>query len=346
MREFQPTITKALPVNLITGFLGVGKTTAIRHLLAHKPENEHWAVLVNEMGEVGIDGALLEQDGIAVKQVAGGCMCCVTGLPSKVALNALIREQRPDRILIEPSGIANPRQILDTYTSAEYRGVLDLRATLCLVDPWMLTQPAFLALETFQDQLELADILLATKADKATADEIALFEALSQQLPEKRVVATIAHGKIDPAWLDLPPLLETHTAAPSRLPLSHHLVADSDNTPDLPTLSAGDTELIRLENQSDEAWGCGWLIPPGWEFRETPLWTLLVNLEIPRIKGILPTDSGWFAVNRMRDHCEWRSTTAPEDGIGKLEMIALSSQEWKKIEDTLRDVAVVGNQRD
>lgn len=63
--------------NLITGFLGSGKTTSILHLLAHKDPNEKWAVLVNEFGEVGIDGALLADSGALLKEIPGGCMCMV-----------------------------------------------------------------------------------------------------------------------------------------------------------------------------------------------------------------------------------------------------------------------------
>lgn len=72
-------------VNLITGFLGSGKTTTLLHLLAQKPQGEKWAVLVNEFGEVGIDGALLAESGAVLKEIPGGCMCCVNGLPMQVA---------------------------------------------------------------------------------------------------------------------------------------------------------------------------------------------------------------------------------------------------------------------
>ncbi len=77
--------------NLITGFLGSGKTTSILHLLAHKDPAEKWAVLVNEFGEVGIDGALLADSGALLKEIPGGCMCCVNGLPMQVGLNTLLR---------------------------------------------------------------------------------------------------------------------------------------------------------------------------------------------------------------------------------------------------------------
>ena len=116
-------------VNLITGFLGSGKTTTLRHLLAGKPEGENWAVLVNEFGEIGIDGALLAESGAVLKEIPGGCMCCVNGLPMQVGLNMLLKQTRPDRLLIEPTGLGHPKQILDMLSAAVYQPWIDLRAT-------------------------------------------------------------------------------------------------------------------------------------------------------------------------------------------------------------------------
>lgn len=128
--------------NLITGFLGSGKTTTIRHLLAHKPEHERWAVLVNEFGEIGIDGALLADSGAVLKEIPGGCMCCVNGLPMQVGLNMLLQQAKPDRLLIEPTGLGHPKQILSLLTQESYAGWIDLQATLCLLDARQLSQPA------------------------------------------------------------------------------------------------------------------------------------------------------------------------------------------------------------
>ena len=77
---------KNVPTNIITGFLGVGKTSAIVHLLQSKPDDERWAILVNEFGEIGVDGALLqgqstEELGVFIREVPGGCMCCAAGVP-------------------------------------------------------------------------------------------------------------------------------------------------------------------------------------------------------------------------------------------------------------------------
>ena len=92
-QKFDPI--SAVPTNIITGFLGAGKTSTILHLLKTKPEQERWAVLVNEFGEIGIDGSLLEsqhseQHGVYIREVPGGCMCCTAGLPMQVALAQLL----------------------------------------------------------------------------------------------------------------------------------------------------------------------------------------------------------------------------------------------------------------
>ena len=76
-----------VPTNIITGFLGVGKTTAILELLKNKPEGENWAVLVNEFGEIGIDGAMMTDQGALIKEVPSGCMCCTAGVPMSVGIN-------------------------------------------------------------------------------------------------------------------------------------------------------------------------------------------------------------------------------------------------------------------
>ena len=93
-----------IPTNIITGFLGVGKTSAILNLMKNKPVNERWAVLVNEFGEIGVDGSLIQGNQttqqVFIREVPGGCMCCAAGLPMQIALNQLLTEAKPDRLLI------------------------------------------------------------------------------------------------------------------------------------------------------------------------------------------------------------------------------------------------------
>ncbi len=105
--------------NLITGFLGSGKTTSILHLLAQKPADEKWAVLVNEFGEVGIDGALLADSGALLKDPRRLHVLRQWPADAGWAEHPAARG-KPDRLLIEPTGLGHPKQILDILTAAVY----------------------------------------------------------------------------------------------------------------------------------------------------------------------------------------------------------------------------------
>ena len=99
-----------IPTNVISGFLGVGKTSAILNLLSQKSSHERWAVLVNEFGGIGIDGSLLQNhqstdSNIFIREVPGGCMCCTAGISMQLALAQLLEKAKPDRLLIEPTGL-------------------------------------------------------------------------------------------------------------------------------------------------------------------------------------------------------------------------------------------------
>ncbi len=113
-----------IPTHLIGGPLGAGKTSLIRDLLAQKPAHERWAVLLNEFGQIGLDAALLstDADGVALGEVAGGCLCCVNGVPFQVGLGRLLRKAKPDRLLIEPSGLGHPLQLLAQLGEAPWPG--------------------------------------------------------------------------------------------------------------------------------------------------------------------------------------------------------------------------------
>ena len=96
-----------------------------------------WAILVNEFGEVGIDGGLLETnhaEEVYIREVPGGCMCCTAGLPMLMAMNMLLARARPHRLIIEPTGLGHPSEVMNVLSSEHYRDLLDLHATVTLVD--------------------------------------------------------------------------------------------------------------------------------------------------------------------------------------------------------------------
>ncbi|MBO6225763.1 MAG: GTP-binding protein, partial [Psychrobacter sp.] len=115
------TVFQNIPCTLVTGFLGAGKTTVINQLLASKPVDERWALLINEFGRIGIDGSLLassqdeaiDKNSIAIREVSGGCICCTSQLPLQIAISRLLSDHHPQRLIIEPTGLAHPRELID-----------------------------------------------------------------------------------------------------------------------------------------------------------------------------------------------------------------------------------------
>ena len=198
---------KRIPVNLIAGSLGVGKTTAMNHLLNQRPDHERWAVLVNEYGLVGLDAALMatpgkeaKTGGVEIREVAGGCICCSAGIMFEMSL-VLLLQRRPDRLLIEPTGLAALSGILDTLDRPGICEAIDVRSVLCLLDPARFEDD--LQRQEVQDQIEAADILLANRSDLATSEQLQRFDAWSQSLfPAKTLVQKIEQGRVPLAWLD------------------------------------------------------------------------------------------------------------------------------------------------
>ena len=203
------TALNAIPTNVITGFLGVGKTTALLHLLKTKPTNERWAILVNEFGEVGIDGGIFngnetEEDGVFIREVPGGCMCCAAGLPMQIALNRLISKAKPQRLLIEPTGLGHPKEVLAVLAAEHYQQVLDLRATITLVDARKVHEARYANHATFQQQLAVADVIVANKSDQYhPTDFPALLDYLENTLKlGNQSVYQVSQGALKLDWLN------------------------------------------------------------------------------------------------------------------------------------------------
>jgi G3E family GTPase len=142
-------------------------------------------------------------------------------LPSQLALVDLLRRAKPDRLLVEPTGLGHPAAILDQIRALG--DSVELRATIALVDPRNLADPRFLAHETFEDQAQLADVLVATHDDVVSDDERSRFVAWAESFfPAKSGVLRIAEGALDPAWLDAP-----RAARAARYPEAHRASGSS-----------------------------------------------------------------------------------------------------------------------
>jgi G3E family GTPase len=124
------------PINIIGGFLGAGKTTAIQGFLAALGSKERVAIIVNDFGEASIDAATLASaEAATVKEIAGGCVCCTAPEGFSAAVGQLLDDVRPDRILIEPTGLARPADLVDTLARGPHRDRLTIGPTIVLIDP-------------------------------------------------------------------------------------------------------------------------------------------------------------------------------------------------------------------
>ncbi|QIR14017.1 CobW family GTP-binding protein [Shewanella aestuarii] len=312
-------ITKPIKTNVITGFLGVGKTSLIKQLLANKPNDETWAVLVNEFGEIGVDASLINKtsrNDVFIKEVAGGCLCCAAGVPTQVAINQIIQRAKPDRILIEPTGIGHPQQIIKVLKAPHYQQVIDLKATLCLVDARKVADPRYHQHPIFIEQLCIADVVIANKSELyETKDQQALNDFLQQLQLRPVVVEARAHfsapGLIHSLLeqLDKPQKMrinaDVQLVNKSTLPKPSLLSAKSamwegeDKSSPKPLTA---NEIRCKTNQGDDFYSVGWLTGVAYCFEFEKLMSWFESFKRPwvlRVKAVMITADGILAVNMV-----------------------------------------------
>ncbi len=286
--------------NIITGFLGAGKTSVILHLLTVKPPQERWAILVNEFGEIGIDGSLLSdessaEEGVYIREVPGGCMCCTAGMPMRVALAQLLRQARPDRLLIEPTGLGHPREVLETLAEESFNSVLEIQNTLTLVDARQLSKSRYADHDTYQKQIGIADVIIANKRDLYKERDIAALTAYLERhsLQDLNVVFS-EQGVIDCALLD--------KAKPG-----NSLNRDDVVLPEMEDkfieleMAIPDCGFVKAVNQGEGYFSIGWRFSPSLIFDQSALFGFLSGVEAERVKATIITNNGCFAYNLTQD---------------------------------------------
>lgn len=218
-----------IPVTIVTGFLGAGKTTLIRHILENA-KGRRLALIVNEFGDVGVDGEILKSCGIEscpeenIVELANGCLCCTVADDFIPTIEALLsRENRPEHIIVETSGLALPKPLVKAFDWPEIRARLTVDGVVAVVDgaavadgrfaddpDAVLAQRAEDAAidhdnpleEVYEDQLLCADLVVLNKADlldNAAAETVAA--GVAGMIPRAVKVVTTREGKVDPAVL-------------------------------------------------------------------------------------------------------------------------------------------------
>ncbi|MEQ8667132.1 MAG: cobalamin biosynthesis protein CobW [Rhodospirillales bacterium] len=214
-----------IPATVITGFLGAGKTTTIRHMLANA-KGRRIALVINEFGDLGIDRELVTGCGIEgckdedVVELANGCICCTVAddfLPTMEAL--LDRDDPPDHIVIETSGLALPKPLVKAFNWPEIKARVTVDGVVALIDAPAVAEGRFAndadavqrareadeALdhdspleEVFEDQIACADLVILNKSDLLDADGLDAVRArIAGDVPEGVKVVSASHGALD-----------------------------------------------------------------------------------------------------------------------------------------------------
>jgi cobalamin biosynthesis protein CobW len=210
---------RKIPTTIITGFLGAGKSTLVRHLMEHS-RGRRLALIVNEFGDVGIDGDMLASCGVAgcteddIIELANGCLCCTVADEFLPVMQALLdRANPPDHILIETSGLALPKPLVKAFHWPEIRSRVTVDGVLAVIDAEATAAGRFTSTpeemarpdhdnpleEVFDDQLLCADMVLLNKTDLVDAAGLAQAHArMADKLrPGVKVIAT-RHSVLDP----------------------------------------------------------------------------------------------------------------------------------------------------
>lgn len=218
-----------IPATIVTGFLGAGKTTLIRHVLAHA-HGKRLALIINEFGDIGVDRELLESCGSEtcraedMIELSNGCICCTVGEDFIPAISGLLaRDEKPDHIIIETSGLALPQPLVRAFNWPEIKAAVTVDGVVTLVDAMALSEGRFGADEDaieaerqadtmldhatplgelFQDQLSAADLVVVNKTDLlAPGQADAVIAALRTHMRPGTGVIAARHGEVDPAAL-------------------------------------------------------------------------------------------------------------------------------------------------
>src|SRR3954453_13236240 len=218
-----------VPCTVVTGFLGAGKTTLIRHVMEHA-KGKRLAIIVNEFGDIGIDGNILKGCGVEacpeenVVELANGCICCTVADDFVPALDLILwRTPRVDHILIETSGLARPKPLVQAFQWPSIKSRVTVDGVIAVVDGAALAEGRVAAdldalarprgadaaldhddpiEEVFEDQIACADLVVLNKRDLIDAGGLAApVAAVARALPRAVKVVTVADGRVDPGAL-------------------------------------------------------------------------------------------------------------------------------------------------
>ncbi|MEC0180998.1 GTP-binding protein [Paenibacillus peoriae] len=191
-----------IPIVVLSGFLGSGKTTLLQHALAYyKEQGLKPAILMNELGDVNLDGSVVNGQA-PMKEMLSGCICCTIRGDLGVELMNLAEEYKPDVIIVECTGVANPMEIVDAVTDASMYSAMVLQSVITVMDARQFLDYASgnersKSLRLMQDQLRCASKLIINKTDLLAAGELQKVQALVKELNPYALTVTSQRSDVD-----------------------------------------------------------------------------------------------------------------------------------------------------
>ncbi|WP_438491769.1 CobW family GTP-binding protein [Paenibacillus sp. IHBB 3054] len=196
---------QALPVYILSGFLGSGKTTLLQRLLDHwKTQGLRPAVIMNELGEVNLDGLLVEQS-VPMAEMLGGCICCTSRGDLSTELTTLVKKESPDVVIIEATGAANPLEIVDAVTETSLYQLVELKGLITVVDTAHLLElyrsQQGATYRLMQEQIRCASVLILNKTDRVTTEEAEEISAVLRKWNAYAQIMPAVRCELDPEVL-------------------------------------------------------------------------------------------------------------------------------------------------
>ncbi|MCM0649329.1 GTP-binding protein [Clostridium swellfunianum] len=311
-------------VDIFSGFLGAGKTTLIKKLISESLYKEKVVIIENEFGEIGIDGSILKSTNIEVKEINAGCICCNISGDFKKAVKEVVAKYSPERIIIEPTGVAKLSDLLTACSSIELKSIIELNMVVTVVD--VLKYDMYLANfgEFYRNQIMSSSIIVLSRTQNLEADKIESIKEKVEKLNNKACIVTTPWNKL---------------AAQRIVELNHNNTKLSlQNEVNLIRRSLGTASMKSVKNHAGNEIFETWSYETPRRFSEKALVNLLKKIDsssfgnILRAKGIVQGDNDeWMQFDYVPGEFEMRKTSP--DYSGRLCVIGtnLNRENLKKV---------------
>ncbi len=163
-----------MEILIVSGFLGAGKTTFINEFIQQqqKFENRKFAVLVNEFGDLSIDAEIIRKDSLEIIEIPSGCICCSLNASLPEAIDMVYEKIKPDVLLVEPSGVASPMNVLEAIERSKFAENFRMKAVICVVNASTFSDFIDDFGKFYVEQIRTADVVLINKADLVSDEEM------------------------------------------------------------------------------------------------------------------------------------------------------------------------------